>query len=181
MKFGLHLFCGILGASISVLLVAWPTTLAAQHCAYDGFYAIVIQPKHSSNLKMPVFKVVQQYRMDSCAFTKQLDTLRFRTKEEWWAMAQTDSNGHLYRWFFPDLEKRGDFLRSNLMVLFTQSGRYCMVPNGNQYRFEPREFRLIWKAGDQWKQLDIPDAFVFHLCSTAGTWQRIKPFEVDFK
>jgi hypothetical protein len=167
--------------AIIVLLQVFPAISSAQHCPYDGFYAIVIQPKLLPNHPLPRFKVVQQKSMDSCAFTDQLDTLNFRSKEEWWAIAQEDKNGNWYRWLFPDLKKRGDFLQGNLVVRLSQSGRYCMVPRGNEYRFEPRQFRLIWKAGEEWKQLDIPDAFVYHLCGTAGSWQRIKPFAVEME
>lgn len=154
----------------------------AQHCPFDGSSAIVIllKDKTGKPITSPAVSVVlseiDNPSADSCKYSKGLQQILFGTIEtslikkypnswEMWArdmIKECNFNGHGY-----------------LTAVLGQAEESCIIDQGDDWKYIPRQYQIIIKKGDVVKKI-IPttDKNFYQLCTGAGSWGRIKPLEI---
>jgi hypothetical protein len=158
------------------------TESMAQHCPFDGLYAIVIRTHHSNQKIMaPMFYLAEKEVSDndSCSFTNRIDSLGFRTEKMIRADWAEEPHSTRSRYLPEQLRKDFNFLKGNRVVFLSMSQKDCMVPRGNEYDMVPRNFviRYTYKGGNM--EIPITEESIYHLCGTGGSWKRIKPINIQ--
>jgi len=165
--------------TLSFLLIAFlfACKVNAQHCPFDGSSMIVIKlmdkkGKVISSLKEPVILAeINNPKADSCSYAKGLLSIPFENlnkalinKYDWASWAKKYSANCSFM-------KPGHFA-----VVLGQAQETCMLENGNDY--QKRTFEIRVKRGDKTTIVNLPEEKVYHLCTDAGPWTRIKPIEI---
>jgi hypothetical protein len=164
-----------------ILLLLVSIAVAAQHCPFDGTYAIAIHiDKPLKGKETPEFYLleIEGDRKDSCRFTSHFDSTRFNTEKEIRAKMAADLTSTKSRYLPHQLKKDHNFLKGNQVVFLNMSEKDCMVPRGNEYQMIPRQFVIQYTINSKTVEKRVPVEAIYKLCGTGGSWKRIIPLEL---
>ncbi|MCU0404596.1 MAG: hypothetical protein MUE99_08605 [Chitinophagaceae bacterium] len=155
--------------------------LQAQHCPFDGLYTIALRVKTAGKKSpAPVFYLLEKEtdRKDTCRFTNRVDSIPFNTEKEVRAALKADPTSTRSRYLPRSLKTDFNFLKGNQVVFLNMSAKDCMVVRGNDYDYIPREFIIRYNYGGKEWEVAVAAESVFGMCSTKGSWKRIKPVDI---
>jgi hypothetical protein len=155
--------------------------LLAQHCPFDGSYAIAIRIKQTGKGgRLPDLYLLEKEvtRKDTCRFTDHVDSTRFLSEKEVRAEMAEDPRSTRSRYLPERLKKDFNFLKGNRVVFLGMSAKDCMVEKGNEYDYLPRQFVVQYSYNGREAAVEVPSGSIFSLCGVSGSWKRIKPIEI---
>ena len=155
--------------------------LFAQHCAFDGTSVIVVH--FNSPLKENTKVVLQQVSeadTDSCLYGEFIHAEYFLNNRD--SAFNYSGNSYKQEKFISNLDNYYDFTKNNYFVTLSDSKRFCIQRKGttNDYVYKPKKFRIVLLENNREVfSTDVPEGFVFPLCSAKGSWERIRSVKVQ--
>lgn len=168
---------------LTVLLIGFFSFQSfAQHCPFDGSNAIIILVKDKTGkiLANPSVSIslseIDNPIADSCAYAKGLLDIHFGTIEE--SLIKKYA-GSWEMWAVDRIKECSFNSPGYFTVVLGQAEISCMIDNANEWQYIQRHYEIRIKDGDVVKQV-VPttDKDFYKLCTTAGSWTRIKPIEI---
>lgn len=165
----------------SCFLLLTVVTATAQHCPFDGYSVITVRFKEPLPTGARVFlKQIPLAETDSCKYGS-----RPVNKSFLW---NTDSafNSHseiTAEWFKKRLRNELDFTEGRWCVYLGDAETYCIKSgkeNPNNYEYIPKSYRVVVEQdGKEIKSVPVPKDRVYKMCSTAGSWERIRSVMIE--
>jgi len=167
---------------LMVILILMNVDLHAQHCPFDGSYAIAIRIKQTGKGgRLPDFFLAEKEvsRKDTCRFNDRVDSTRFLSEKEVKAEMAEDPRSTRSRYLPERLKKDFNFLKGNRVVFLSMSQKDCMVERGNEYDLLPRHLVVRYSYDGRETEIVAPPESIYSLCGAGGSWKRIKPMEIQ--
>jgi hypothetical protein len=143
----------------------------AQHCPFDGTSIILIKIKgKKEGISNLILQEKKNPKADSCSFATGLISRIFQPIDSLYADNHWVKNYEL-KYKTSPMSSKGDYY-----VTLNMANVDCMIPKGNEYTYLKRHFVVTYQDKKTGKivELDVPDKKIYSLCSSYGSWERIK-------
>lgn len=155
---------------------------AAQHCPFDGSSIVVIKLTDSSGnpITKPGSAIFLTEKPNTLA-----DSCTYATGQLNLAFGNPENN--LIKKYEGTWEERASLYLTECsfnqpgyyVVVLNQAQRSCMVERNNQFSYIKRQFEIRQKKADGNVMLtDVPADHIYSLCTSSGSWTRIKPIDI---
>lgn len=173
---------------ILLLLLALPIcSLYAQHCPFDGSYAIVITTDkkttaliNSGKAKI-ILEEIENPQAEKCHYAEGMIKKPFAPVKE--ALIESwDNRSMAYSSSVEYLENSSLLQSGNYAVKLNMAQESCMIAKGNDYDYVKRKFQIVLKKEKEiMVQLPVAQEKIYSLCKGSGKWSRIEPLEIKKK
>jgi hypothetical protein len=154
------------------------TNSHAQHCPFDGTSIILLKIKGKKEVISNIMLLEKKNpKVDSCSFAKGLLNIAFQPLDSLYDENNWVRNYQL-KYNVSPMSAKGDFY-----VTLSMAHVDCMIPKGNEYTHLKRHFVVSYQDKKTGKvvEMDVPDKKIYSLCSSYGSWERIKAINIKSK
>jgi hypothetical protein len=146
----------------------------AQHCPFDGTSIIMLKIKGGKTISKITLREKENHKADSCSFAQGLLTLVFQPIDTLYARNHWVKDREV-RYKVTPLSKKGDYY-----VTLNMAQVDCMIAKSNEYTLLKRHFVLSYREEKTGKtvELVVPNKKIYSLCSSYGSWDRIKAIRI---
>jgi hypothetical protein len=160
-----------------------PLNNFAQHCPFDGTYAVVIElvdskDKHVADITDGlVLQEVDNDRPQLCTFAPELLTIEFKpAKKAFYELRDPERFPDTVKRYCPDCKFLEDGFYS---AKLTQATETCMMKTeSNDYNYKKRKFEVQFTHNGETHKVTVPKDQVYSLCTARGRWERIQPIKI---
>jgi hypothetical protein len=116
-------------------------------------------------------------KADSCSFANGLIRMVFQPIDSLYADNHWVKDYQL-KYNVSPMTAKGDYY-----VTLNMARVDCMIPKGNEYTYLKRHFVVSYQDKKTGKivEIDVPDKKIYSLCSSYGSWERIKGISIKLK
>lgn len=175
----------IIKLAIFTLIFAFSASVTfAQHCPFDGGHMIAVHlmdtdGKPVTNISKNLILVeINNPVADSCSYAEGILEKDFTpTRQE----LETRYESYWKRWIEPDYLDWNLLNDGYYVVILNQAEESCMIKKGNDFKYRTREFEIKLEGIGLPQIIKVKEENIYGLCTSGGSWTRIKPIEIKEK